>query len=346
MGNLLDHLIEYQDKTFEQHPFNLMDALLMCQLAYLKYNGIVPADSFVEWDEVVRHDDSEAMYKDRLFGELYREVMTHVASGRRYAETKIGFFREEVSIKKECQFAATTFKMPGNRYFASFRGTDEKIVGWKEDFNMSYMDEVPSQALALEYIKTIPSDGPLFLGGHSKGGSEAVYAAAKAPRHLQERISGVYSFDGVGLGDEMYASEGYRRISSLITKIIPDESVVGTLFERPENCLIIESDAHGIKQHDFMNWKIRDGHFIYREKLKPAAARLANRLRHWMDSMDDEQRHEIVDLIYDMVLACRPKDIYNMADEIPMRIKTVIGSIINMPRKDRDEIKSALRKLL
>lgn len=323
-----------------------MDALLLCQLSYLKYEGIVPGDRFIGWNEITRHSNSEAMYRDRLFGRLYREVMSHVAAGRRYADTEVGFFREEVSIKEEYQFAAVTFRMPGNRYFAAFRGTDEKVVGWKEDFNMSYMEETPSQLLALEYIGAVPGSGPLFLGGHSKGGSEAVYAAAKAPRHLQERISGVYSFDGVGLGDDMYASEGYRRISNLVTKVIPDESVVGTLFERPENCLIVESDAHGIKQHDFMNWKIRDGHFIYRERLKPAAARLANRLKHWMDSMDDEQRHEIVDLIYDMVLACRPKDIYNMADEIPARIKTVIESIINMPQRDRDEIKSALRKLL
>ena len=51
----------------------------------------------------------------------------------------------------------------------SFRGTDDTIIGWKEDFNLS-TGVVPAQKGPYEYLQKISehTDGMLRVGGHSK----------------------------------------------------------------------------------------------------------------------------------------------------------------------------------
>ena len=360
MKNLMTYIIEYSSKSFSEHPFNVVDALVLCQIVYLKLDGIVPGDAFVSWQEIAGHPESEKLYSDRVFGEMYREFFANVTASERYRGIEAGFFEEHYSgeecdsdgysgEKKEYQFAALTYRIPdasiaGGRIFIAYRGTDEKLVGWKEDLNMGFSEIVPSQEMALEYLERVASitmrcegagssleakrnrqDVPgLFIGGHSKGGRQAVYAAAKASGKIKEQIAAVYSFDGMGLGDEFYASKDYREIKHKTTKIIPDESLVGTLFERPENCIIVESGNIGIKQHDFMNWRVEDGHFVYCETLKPAARIIANRLRRWMIDMSEEEARHFVDIIYEMMLASEPNNIYDLTDKRLEKIKAGI----------------------
>lgn len=359
MGNIIDYLKEYSGKTFKQHPFTAVDALLLSQISYMKLENIVPADGFADLETIAKCPDADVMYTDRLYGDMYREIMGHIAGSRRYAGFEMGMFRETYSDIGEYQFAAVTIRMTdlggAGSYFVSFRGTDERLAGWKEDLNLGYMDVIPSEKMALEYLEDLPgmldaSGEPkirsLFAGGHSKGGALAVFAAVKAGEVLQQNISGVYSFDGVGLGDEFYQSEGYLRIRPLVTKIIPDESIVGMLFEDIGNCMIVESEAHGIKQHEYINWVVKNGKFVYCDELKPVAGLLVERINEWMESMDKEDREDFVDIIYGVILDCSPEDIYNLGDEIPSRIKSVIGSFRTMSKEERNEIKSALKKLL
>lgn len=359
MGNIIDYLKEYSGKTFRQHPFTAVDALLLSQISYMKLEGIVPAGGFENLETITEYPGADAMYTDRFYGDMYREIMGYIAGSRRYAGFEMGLFHETYSDIGEYQFAAVTIRMtdlggPGS-YFVSFRGTDERLAGWKEDLNLGYMDVIPSEKMALEYLDNMPkmldaAGEPqiesLFAGGHSKGGALAVFAAARTNEVLQQKISGVYSFDGVGLGDEFYQSAEYKRIKPLALKIIPDESIVGMLFEDIGNCMIVESEAHGIKQHEYINWIVKNGKFVYCDELKPVAGLLVERINEWMESMNKSDREDFVDIIYGVVLDCNPEDIYNLGDEIPSRIKSVIGSFKTMSKEERDEIKSALKKLL
>ncbi len=342
----MNYLTEYADIDFPRHPFTAVDALALCQMAYLKTEGIVPADSFITFREMFRHADSEKMYEDRLFGEIYREFMKKMAEAERYKDLEAGLYEEAVSEQEEYQFAAVTFRAPKDRHFVAFRGTDEKLVGWKEDFNMGYMQRLPSQEIALAYLNKIPGKGAVFVGGHSKGGSQAVYAAAKADRRVKNRISAVFSFDGMGLGEEFYSSKEYEEIRGRVTKIIPEESVIGTLFERPENCLVVRSEGIGIKQHDFMNWNIRDGHFEYCDSLKPAARHLADRLNKWIISLDAAEKEHFVGSIYSLVMACHPDEIYSLQDEAVKKVITVINELRSMDDHSRREMRGILLKLI
>lgn len=342
----MNYLTEYADISFSQHPFTAVDALVLCQLSYPKIDRIVPADGFMGLKEVAEHPDSEEMYTDRLFGEMYREFVSKVAASERYSGFEAGMFRETVDEAEEYQFAAVTFRMPGDRHFVAFRGTDEKVVGWKEDFNMGHLRAVPSQKIALDYLNGVPGAGPVFVGGHSKGGSQAIYASAKADKSISERITGIYSFDGMGLGEDFYSSPEYEKIRGRITKIIPDESIIGTLFESPENCLIVKSDGRGIKQHDFMKWHVTEGHFEYCDGLKPAAALLAERLKKWINSLDGEEREKFVDSIYSLVVACKPEEIYSLGDDAVNKVITVLNEFRGMDEGSREDIIRVLIKLV
>ena len=41
-SNLMNYLREYRNKSFKEHPFSEVDALLLSNLSYLKMDGIVP----------------------------------------------------------------------------------------------------------------------------------------------------------------------------------------------------------------------------------------------------------------------------------------------------------------
>ena len=59
----------------------------------------------------------------------------------------------KIETEQEKQFSAITVLMPDDTIYVSFRGTDNTIVGWKEDFNMSFKSHIASQISAKEYLK-------------------------------------------------------------------------------------------------------------------------------------------------------------------------------------------------
>ena len=44
MANLCDYVLWRGDLSFKNYSFNTVDALLLCQIAYLNLSGIVPED--------------------------------------------------------------------------------------------------------------------------------------------------------------------------------------------------------------------------------------------------------------------------------------------------------------
>lgn len=353
MKNLMDYLVEYRNIDFREHPFSAVDALVLCQLSYPKLNGIVPTDGFVSLEHIIFHPDRKTLYTDRVFGEIYREFFENVPFGKRYMKIEAGLFEEYVSIEDECQFAAVTFRIKGDRKtpdicFAAFRGTDEKVIGWKEDFNIGHMDVIPSQKMALDYLNRLgrlPGKARICTGGHSKGGSQAVYAAAKSDSAVKSRIEKIYSFDGIGLGENFYETDDFKSIKDRYIKIVPEQSIIGLLFERTEHCLVVESEKSGFGQHDFMNWHIENGDFKY-SSLKRSAERLSAKVNAWADKMEPEEKENLVNVLYRLMLSCDPDDIYNMADNKISKAISICGEFRSLNKDERREFIHALKKII
>lgn len=305
-SNLVQYLKEYGQKSFQEAPFTEVDALVLSQLSYLKMDGIVPGfrhGDGIGWDEIAGHPDAERLFADPLYGRQHRRVFHLIVSSRRYRHVRTAYYVEWFDEELEIQFAAVTFFLGETSTFVSYRGTDETIVGWKEDFNMSYRRTIPSQRMALAYLKGAARyrKGRLMLGGHSKGGNLAVYAAALAPEAVQDRVCRVYSFDGPGFQKRFYEKAGFEHIKPRFCKIVPEQSLVGMLFANYREYRVVRSYGHGFAQHDLMQWKIRNGKFVYRRELYAGSSRWTIILNTWFGLLDREQTASFVETLYDLL---------------------------------------------
>ena len=329
--NLMHYLKTFGQKSFTEAPFSAVDALVLSQLSYLKLEGIVPGFNRREargWDELKAHPDAGRMFSDPVFGPMYREIFRLVSESVRYRRVRVNYFVERVDQERELQFAAVTFFLGETSVFVSFRGTDETLVGWKEDFNMGYMSSVPAQRLALAYLKGAAryTRGSLVLGGHSKGGNLAVFAAAGAPPAVQQRIRRVYSFDGPGLQKEFYQRPGFGRIEDRFCKIVPEQSLIGMLFANYRKYRVVESYHVGVAQHDLMHWKIRNGRFVYRQDLRRRSSRKAAVLNAWIDSLTREQISVFVEILYGLLCSTKARTVYELAKQPFLKLHTMIES--------------------
>ena len=172
MSNILD-LVNNDFTNFKDRKFNAVDSLILCELAYIcmpesipKYNDDSNVLSTVPLSELLRTEDFSSMFSSgsTKVDEFRKSLLLAVAASPRYRGMRVGevlerFDESKVDDSCEQQFAAVTFDLTdcvGYRCFVvAFRGTDNTLVGWKEDFNMAFRCPVPAQESAAEYLLSI-----------------------------------------------------------------------------------------------------------------------------------------------------------------------------------------------
>lgn len=339
--HLLRYLKEYRQKSFREVPFSEVDALLLSQLSYLKFDHLVPgvgAHHSVGWEEIRDHPQFEHLFDDQIYGGTYRAIFELLYGSRRYGQLRFQYYVNLLNEERESQFAAVTIYLGETSIFVSYRGTDETLVGWKEDFNMSFMKSVPSQTKAVSYLRYVVrhTRGRLMLGGHSKGGNLAVYAASCVPEEMQCRIRRIYSFDGPGFRKEFYESAGFQAICSRVCKIIPEDSWIGMLLTNHPNYRVVRSYGKGMIQHDLLRWKIRDGRFVYREKVYYRSSRRMHALNGWLESLSREQISATVDALYRIFVTARVSTVYDLIGkplQVCWRLLQAFGELDARARK-------------
>ncbi len=321
MSNILDYLYWRGDLPLSVSPFNDVDNLILSQASYIQ-----PECAGVTFGCYTVRDFAEAVLKcDAAFGtmslENNRRMLELMAGGERFSDAVVCRYAHAVDRESEKQFAAMTFLLSDGIPYIAFRGTDNTMIGWKEDFNMAYLPVVPAQKAALEYLIQEAGEhpGPLRVGGHSKGGNLAVYAAACAPQDIQERIVSIYSNDGPGMSDDCFCSEGYGRIAGKIHSIIPDFSIVGMLLREHAGYKVARSSATGLMQHDPFTWEAaRDG-FVLAEGLSPSSQRLDETLDAWMAGVTPTEREELVECLFSVFGEASQGLFTEMRDHLPRR---------------------------
>ena len=339
--NLIRYLKEYGEKTFREVPFSEVDALVLAELSYLKMKGIVPGfgcSAGVGWSEVAGHPDVLQMFTDPLYGKQHKKVFELVASSRRYAKVRVNYYKEWSDEEQEAQFAAVTFLLGETSIFVSFRGTDETLLGWKEDFNMGYLKAIPSQRSALSYLKGAAryTKGRLILGGHSKGGNLAVYAAACAPEQVQARIQRVYSFDGPGFHKKFYAQRGFAAVQDRVCKIVPEQSTVGMVFANYGNYRVVQGYGAGMVQHDLMQWRIRGGKFVYLKEVRGRSRRKSMIFNTWVNSLSKRQIVLFVETLYGLL---RSAQISNVSELLRKPFSVLRQMVQNFRKMDKGKKK-------
>ena len=222
-----------------------------------------------------------------------------------------------IDAEREKQFAAITVKPGDGSVFVAFRGTDDTIVGWKEDFNMSFMTAIPSQIEAAEYLDRVAKKvyGKLRVGGHSKGGNLAVYAASNCSKRTRNRILTVYNYDAPGFSKEFFEGEGYIEISDRIRSLVPQSSIVGMLLENDGRFSVVKSTETGIMQHNAFSWEVLGTEFVKLDELTKESRDMTVVMHEWLSKMDMEERKKFVDAIYDILVATKATTVTELSDD-------------------------------
>lgn len=300
MANMVDYLGWRGDLSFEAAPWNEIDALLIAHLSYLDFHGGRDPKGWT-LEELARIDSVKPSTSNSYQGR--KAAFDLMASGERFRESRLHHSIALTDHELEMQFSALCLDLPDGTTCVAFRGTDNTIVGWREDFNMAYTSRVPAQEAAVLYLNRAAalSRRPLRLIGHSKGGNLAVYAAAFAPAKVQNRIEGIWSFDGPGMNHENAQSEGFLRIRDRIHSFVPQTSIIGQLMVYYDPYTVVRSKASGIVQHDPMTWQVYGPHFVTVESLDRTAVVVRDTLHDWLRNSTPEQRAAFVDALFTLI---------------------------------------------
>lgn len=313
MKNMLDYIKEFGHVSFEERAFSEIDALVLTELEYLPLEKVVPSDENGE-TFVTAKDIAEYMneHKQELFDENpmmmteeRHEVSQVIADAPRFQSLK--FFGVVSVWDKDTtkQFAAVTVEVEPSVRLVVFRGTDETLIGWKEDFLMTYSPLVAAQTDAKEYLAKQASlfDGDLMVSGHSKGGNLAIYAAATQEEDVQLRIVDIFCFDSPGLYRSVLETKGYQNIVPLAMRYIPQDSLVGLMLESEVPYVIVKSNATGAMQHSAMTWEIEDGQFIKMEKLTKNSQLNDQTFKKWTESVSDEELELFWNVFFELLFS-------------------------------------------
>ena len=305
MGNIFDYLVWRGDLTFTQDPPNAVDALIFSTLAYVGYGELaqrLPEDAVTLREcagEFFQLDNPESRVRIKRDMELLRQAAATV----RFGQTKLCLYRSQFLPEQETQFAAMTFLLDDGSLFVTFRGTDNSLVGWKEDFNMTFQQTIPAQRLAQQYIRetALAYTAPMRVAGHSKGGNLAVFAAARCSPTVRKRILTVYNNDGPGFTKYMIGDPGYTAIVPRIRTYIPQSSVIGMLLEHEEPFLVIRSKNVGLMQHDPYSWEVEGPGFLPVQEVTESSQFVDATIKNWFAGMSNQERNRLVEVMYNLL---------------------------------------------
>ena len=304
MANAIDYIDWRGDLSFDVSPFNEVDNLLLCRLTSLDFTGIVPVDGEMPLAEAARLYFERYGDEDRRLGVLLAPgsvtMVKRMLQSARFSRLVLADYENRVDERRELQFCAVTVLVPDGTAFVAFRGTDDTLVAWKEDFYMGSMRTVPAQEEAAAYLCRAAwrYEQPLRVGGHSKGGNLSVYAAMSAPEEVQARLLDVYNNDGPGFRDSVGGTEGYRRVKERIHTILPQYSLVGVLLKTDDDFEIVESCETGISAHNGFTWQVKGRRFVRCADFPFRTRVFSEAMRGWTEDLSYDERRELTNLFF------------------------------------------------
>jgi hypothetical protein len=352
MANIFDYFLWRGDLTFNQSPFNPVDNIILSQLSYLPLDGIVPGP---DASMGISIGQASALFAKKLAGNalayplIFKEdpaFMDAIGRSDRFKNCELHRYVSYMDIVEEKQFSALCVNMD-DCTFVAYRGTDASLVGWKEDFNMSFSSVVPAQTEAVSYLEKAAKNisGSFLTGGHSKGGNLAIYAASSCAQETQDRINAVFSNDAPGFHRSFIESDGFLKMRQRIHSFVPQSSVIGMLLEHGNDYAVVKSTQTGIFQHDLYSWQISHNDMVRLDSVDQGSRFIDKTLREWLGSLDSEHLREFSDALYGILNHAEIKSFSELgADWLNPAIRMIqsLGNIDRTTRKNIGKILGAL----
>lgn len=343
--NLLDYLEHYNTKTFKEVPFNEVDALAFSLMSYFPFDLLQSKD--IDSKDVAKFLKTYRPIRLPKRKRMDIIVLNVLCSSKRYKGIKFLDFIKKKNGKSIEQFQAVTIALD-DFLFVSFCGTDASIVGWREDFNMSFLEMVPSEVDAIKYINDVRKKHPfkpLYIGGHSKGGRLAVRAGKEI--YKNNTLKAVFSFDGPNFTDSFYDYQ-YDEMKHLIYEYAPNESIIGRLVKDTPK-IIVESSATLLSQHDTYTWLVEDDHFVHALVYTETSNRIAKVTSKTVQSLDNQSKNVVVNTLFDVANELKNKKI-TPSDKPIETVKYALSNVKmewkNIPRSKRRVVMIVLFKII
>lgn len=348
--NFLTYLKWRGDLSVKAVPFNEIDALILTELVYIHFTNIVPkvgeegAISICEANEkYVKSTECEMLFykqKEALFDVL--------AKSPRFADMMLCNYVSTTDIAEQQQFAAMHVNVSPYLTFIAFRGTDSSVVGWREDFNMSFMMPVPAQKSAVEYVNETAKGlfKKYWIGGHSKGGNLAIYSGVFCNPKIQRKIVRIHSFDGPGFNRKMVDDAAYKAVADRIFAFVPEDSIVGMLMEHEESYSVVKSTEFAIMQHEGFSWVVDRDKFVLVDEVGRFSKSFGDTLRTWLSTMRSEERKAVVDAFFDLFVQAGISDFTEIA-EIDVRMAgALLKAVAKVPHAQREQVAKLIKLLI
>ena len=344
MANIFDYM-KWRDIELEKLEFNEIDNLILARVSYFPFDGLIKEDECLTIKEIYSRY-LKSNNKEKILWDDDEELFKVLSNSVRFGNMKIFGYVNKVDIKEEIQFSAVTLLTDDNVMYISYRGTDNTIVGWKEDANMSFSELVPSQVDALEYLEKISKmrSENIRIGGHSKGGNLAVYASAFCDKEIKDRIIKVYNNDGPGFSSKIIEKPEYKEVIKKVERFIPQSSVIGRFLNTKEKTKVIKSTQKGLMQHDLYSWQVMANKFEEAE-LTNSSEFIDKTITDWLENVSAKQREDFFDCLFEIFYATKAEQFKEIPGKLYSNSKIMIKTYQNLPEESREVINKTLKEL-
>lgn len=288
---LWDYLQDRQAK--EITSVNEIDALIFNKLTYLSFEAFMNEEDTLTLQEAYQRKQQ----KNIFFSDEEERFFSLLSQHPRYQNLLLEKIISKLDYEKEEQFMAMCIVLPNKSLYIAYRGTTEELVAWKEDFNMSYMT-IPAQKDALAYLNQFKEAKTIYIGGHSKGGNLAMYAAVYAEDQIKESIICVYNYDGPGF---LELDQNYVKMKNKIVSYLPSDSIVGRLFKKTHKTIVVKSTYRGLKQHDLVNWQIKNNTLVL-SNLSKESHFITVAIDLFLKTIDHQEWIDLINSIYKILV--------------------------------------------
>lgn len=347
MMNITDYLKWRGDLTFKESPLNEVDNLILSELAYIEISK-KDAEKKITIKETInkllkKYDEKQMAKKFALSKNPY-SFLEALANSKRFGNLYITNYVNKVSKKEEKQFSAMVIHINFHTIYISFKGTDETLIGWKEDLNMGFMNEIPSQLEAVHYVNKVVSfkDRHIYLGGHSKGGNLAVYAGVKCKKRIQKRIQLIFNNDGPGFTEDFVNKEDYLNTLPKIKTYLPETSIIGMLLTQKSEYQVIKSDSIGIWQHDTLTWQVEGTKFVTLKEVDETSSKLRTTITSWLEKVDKKEREVFINTLYQVL---EKSHIETIEELTKLKLRTIPNLLRNFTKLEEETRKIMIATL-
>lgn len=353
MAHLIDYLEKVENLTFDQEPLNILDKVCINEIGYLTYEKWLTASDlkkpinlhdFAEGKEL-NPDYSFMVTKERV------ELAEAIVRSRRFASLSLSNYRSVLDKEVEKQFAAMIFSLSELDYHQLvFRGTDDSVIGWKEDFQLTYSREIPAHRSAMTFLEDhLPNlSGRITVSGHSKGGNLALYSAVQSSTALREKIAELLLLDSPGLMKSLLEKPSYQELKARMTVIRPQDSVVGVMLYWDRPAQLVAAEGIGFAQHNALTWEVDlvANDFAYVDQPTELSQRLEETFQEWIETLPNQELKQVCDLVFDTILDSGIESLDDIGIQALPQIGQMLQEFGNLSDKQKKVLQDGFNQLL